>query len=679
MFKRVALWILFIVLISFDINGQSDQVGSGRAIRFDGINDYIDLGNIYDDLTYPFTISAWIYLEHDKYSPIFASQDNSPIYNGFQFVVSATTISIEYGDGRGENSGSFRRGKAQTVSNILNRWVHVAAIIRGPIDMDLFLNGVNIGGNYVGSSPFDMNSNFPGDVAKIGYWYSNNEVFNFKGIIDELRLYNRSLAISEIREVMCKKLVSPVPGIIGYWTFDELSGSSILDKSNKGFNGVLMNEPTRVFSGAPLGDESTFQYLSNWTGVDLALEQAQDRIVANNFVGNPNGVHLYVVNDFPSQTGGVTPSEISKPYFGVFAASLSSAVRTFDLRYELINNDEKSVCEIWRRVGNDIPNWGKGSAPSLGVQNRIEVMKVEGAITSIDINLGEDITICPFTSKNLSPVSNPRGFSFKWQDGSKQPTFLVTDYGKYWVSVSNGCVIGTDTLVVTKPEIEKMDIDLGVDEEICPITSRVLQPLENVDGYDFTWHDGSKQPTFLVTDYGKYWVSISDACSLGSDTLVITRAEVDLTISLGEDAELCPMVSRELKPLQNSDGFDYTWHDGSKQTFFQVTDYGKYWVTIKNDCVIVSDTILFTKKEFPEPFIANVLTPNNDQFNDNFMIDEGLLGSKLFIYNRWGKLIYQSLNYQNDWAGGDLPSGVYYYLLRGECLEEKKGWLSIIR
>jgi hypothetical protein len=75
-----------------------DHVGSGRAMRFDGVDDYVDLGNIYDNLTLPFTISAWIYMDPGASSggPVFVSQDNSPLYNGFWFFVRPTSISIEY-------------------------------------------------------------------------------------------------------------------------------------------------------------------------------------------------------------------------------------------------------------------------------------------------------------------------------------------------------------------------------------------------------------------------------------------------------------------------------------------------------------------------------------------------------------------------------------------------------
>ena len=62
---------------------------------------------------------------------------------------------------------------------------------------------------------------------------------------------------------------------------------------------------------------------------------------------------------------------------------------------------------------------------------------------------------------------------------------------------------------------------------------------------------------------------------------------------------------------------------------------------------------------------TNVFTPNGDGINDVLRFDllELYTGNKLQIFNRWGKLIYESADYQNDWDGGDHKEGTYFYIL----------------
>lgn len=511
---------------------QNDPVGSGRAISFDGVNDYLDFGNIYDDLELPFTISAWVYIDNtaDLPGPVFTTQDNDPnIYNGFWFFVSTNSIIFEFGDGLGSDNPAFRKGKIAPVSNMQNRWNHICGVMRSATSIDIYVNGINIGGSPSGGSNFPMSSNFPGDVTKVGYHFSNATEYHFKGLMDEVRLFNRALTETEIRQQMCKKLTGNETGLIGYWNFDETTGNTLIDKSPNGFDGQLINNPTRVYSGAPIGDESLFSYQSNWPGIELTMSENGEEIEVSNVVGNPDGVHTYLVRNLPSQTQGLELTSVNAPYFGVFVAA-TDVGNSFDLLYRSVDGE---FCELFKRSNNSVSTWISESTPFIGAIDRTEIIKIPDAGV-LEIDLGEDEVICPFVPKVLNPLSNPAGFEFTWQDGSKQSTF-------------------------------------------------------------------------------------------------------------------------------------------------QANDHGTYWVTVTGDCSIARDTINFTKPELGDFIIPNVFTPNDDGFNQYFVIDNDLLGSRLKVFNRWGRLVYESINYQNNWNGGDLPPGVYYYWISGDCFDQQKGWVSIIR
>ena len=85
-------------------------------------------------------------------------------------------------------------------------------------------------------------------------------------------------------------------------------------------------------------------------------------------------------------------------------------------------------------------------------------------------------------------------------------------------------------------------------------------------------------------------------------------------------------------------------------------------------------------------FIPNVLTPNNDGFNDTWYIKNLHLfpNNDVTIVSRWGDVVYKSSNYQIDWegrfSGGLLPAGTYYYILDvGGNWGILKGDVTIIR
>ena len=104
-------------------------------------------------------------------------------------------------------------------------------------------------------------------------------------------------------------------------------------------------------------------------------------------------------------------------------------------------------------------------------------------------------------------------------------------------------------------------------------------------------------------------------------------------------------------------------------------------VTVINTSISsVSNTIAV----FGVLIIPNVITLNQDDVNEKFVIQGLKLNSGLVIINRWGEVVLDTDNYLNDWEGKDksgkeLTDGVYTYLLKEPDGNLKHGIIHLIR
>lgn len=94
----------------------------------------------------------------------------------------------------------------------------------------------------------------------------------------------------------------------------------------------------------------------------------------------------------------------------------------------------------------------------------------------------------------------------------------------------------------------------------------------------------------------------------------------------------------------------------------EVGSYNIKVVTQNNGYISESNYVTCIQPEPPTITIPNVFTPNGDGVNDYFNIRNLLLYDyrPVVIYNRWGNIVYQSNQYNNDWDGKGVSDGVYY-------------------
>jgi len=227
---------------------------------------------------------------------------------------------------------------------------------------------------------------------------------------------------------------------------------------------------------------------------------------------------------------------------------------------------------------------------SLTVSNScgsdIDTVNVIDAGSPPLVSLGNDVTVCPYESYNISPVYFNVD-NWLWQDGSTSNEYTVTGAGLVYVTVTNGCGYDYDTLISTFL-LPTPSVNLGPDTFICPGDSLLLSI--TIPDVSVSWSDGSTNAQLQINNSGFYAVTITDACGNDKDTIHVTELPPAPSLDLGPSQFLCPGEDININPgILN---VDYLWQDGSTATSFDAMQAGNIILTVSNSCGFAADTLM---------------------------------------------------------------------------------------
>ncbi|NTW32882.1 MAG: PKD domain-containing protein [Bacteroidetes bacterium] len=315
-----------------------------------------------------------------------------------------------------------------------------------------------------------------------------------------------------------------------------------------------------------------------------------------------------------------------------------------------------------------------------------------------------------FTDVSASAAGNIINWNWNFGDGSsistsQNPHHLYNAAGSYEVKlvVSNdiGCSDSLIQIITVNdsplPAFNKSDTvgcaPLSISfSDITSIQHTRLWDFGNpISGQNNT--STIQNPTHVFTQVGTYYVKLKVTSASGSCSDSIIQA---IHVYPKPDAQFTeshnPVDVNSVVTFNNTstDASIWNWNFGNGQTsnvenpttLFSYSGY--YTVTLLAlnawGCFDTA-SISINVAEDADLYFPNVFTPNNDRLNDLFEIIniEKHPSNHLYIYNRWGKLVYNTENYQNDWDGGDYPDGVYYFVLFYSKNKEIHGAITILR
>jgi len=369
-------------------------------------------------------------------------------------------------------------------------------------------------------------------------------------------------------------------------------------------------------------------------------------------------------------------------------------------------------------------------ADTVDITDEFYVVLISAGISQSDTSILCGDTIVLNGSSDL--------YSYSWSPGPSFDDSIIVfprDTTMYYAVITDPLISYHSCLdsvnVTIDPVIfvdTTMQLSIG-----CPGEDKAKIKLEVSGGYppyDYEWPPEAiplfEDPSFALglTDGDKV-VTITDTigCFINHDFYIKAHRlpELELYSDPMDTVFLQnPSVTFSYEnPLYDSLGVDtfylswWEWNfgDSAKSTALSPTHIyqtdGNFTVEVKFKTFFEcfgSDTLNLLVRPV-DLLIPSVITPNGDFLNDIFEIWEGTgsgeeesgyksiqsndpidlskyyLSNTLVIFNQWGQKVYEVNNYENDWDGGGLSDGVYFYVLIcvGEHRTDKfKGSLVIL-
>jgi gliding motility-associated-like protein len=296
--------------------------------------------------------------------------------------------------------------------------------------------------------------------------------------------------------------------------------------------------------------------------------------------------------------------------------------------------------------------------------------------------------------------------------GGVSPYLYKMAGGSYQVSGTFGTLnAGSYTITIQDANLCTFDVTATITQPLAVLAVNTLSTLNvscfgsangninvaasgGTSPYLFNLNGGTYQASgsFSNLAAATYTITVRDAnlCT-ANISVTIVEPEVLSIASTITDAS-CPDVSDGTITLTLTGGtqpYIVIWSDGVLTQDRMDVPNGTYSVVVtdKNSCAASLDISVGVTGSAKCIEIPTIITPNNDGSNDKWNIKNIDLfpNAEVFVYNRWGELVFRSKNLSaNQWngtfKGRILPTDSYHYILHlNDGSKPRSGVISIIR
>ena len=236
---------------------------------------------------------------------------------------------------------------------------------------------------------------------------------------------------------------------------------------------------------------------------------------------------------------------------------------------------------------------------------------------------------------------------------------------------------------------DNSNINLILPKDTCLNKAFVIElPEDSVyKAFVFVWNDDSNSKHYKISESGVYYLDFYKVGKLiHTDTMVVQIVDYPEPNIIPE-IEICNHQSVLINTGLNDKVYHHNWSINSShksEILLENLDPGAMdlSLTIASCCDTIVEIIALNVQDCRIE-IPNVITPNNDGYNDAFVVKglEYYPNSSLNTFDRNGKLIYKSLDYKNDWKAEGVATGTYFYsiIINDKLHTEKGGVIKVMR
>ena len=246
----------------------------------------------------------------------------------------------------------------------------------------------------------------------------------------------------------------------------------------------------------------------------------------------------------------------------------------------------------------------------------------------------------------------------------------------FWVSQSNGnCESSRVEIVVTV--LPAPHSDVLENKSICDGGTVTLDAGGGFSAYEWNTIPVQSSRQIIVTSAGKYTVKLtgSNGCT-AFQTVEVTNGVTPNIINIKSGENFLEISAEGGNPPYFYSLDNVNWQTSNIFTNLKAGIYQIFVKSQTNSCTAVAQSAVL--------FIPNVITPNQDSFNDVWKVGniEYFKNAKLAIYDRYGKKVFYTediskFNWDGFYLGRVLPSDTYWYVIEIQNNYTRTGWILL--